>query len=291
MAELQLQPSIETDLRAQAHLALTQRLKELDLTPILVYRIASLVDSAVLEMAWQWDVLNPLLLPDTSQLVTLAYPFWDAIQNIDALTNIDLLNYLAEQQVPEPLAVLYAQYRALILLSTSLHSTLGTPAALQKGLAGLGYPNAVIQEGQNSWAGTQWPANEGWAVFRVLINLATVPADTDFTELNTRMTAICNYWKPARCWLDSIQFQNFLTDVLTPPVSDFVINIFLQRDFLKPLPSDFIAADAWPVSDAKTVNPLYDQRYSFEGDETYGNNQPAVVDDLVIVNGQAVEHN
>ena len=40
-------------------------------------------------------------------------------------------------------------------------------------MAGLGYANAIVQEGQNSWGGTTWPSNEGWAVFRVLINLAT----------------------------------------------------------------------------------------------------------------------
>ena len=47
MAELQIQPSIN-DARSQAHLALIERLSDLDLSPILVYRIPSLVDSAVL---------------------------------------------------------------------------------------------------------------------------------------------------------------------------------------------------------------------------------------------------
>jgi len=58
---------------------LIARLGGLDLSPILVYRIPSLVDSAVLPMAWQWDVLNPLLLPELSQIVTLAFPGWDPV--------------------------------------------------------------------------------------------------------------------------------------------------------------------------------------------------------------------
>jgi hypothetical protein len=285
--DLILQPSIETDLRAQAHLALINRLKGLDLSPILVYRIASLVDSAVLAMAWQWDVLNPLLLPDTSQLVTLAWPGWDPIENIDALINIDLLQYQQQSDQMQALAVLYAQYRALILLSTSLHSTLGTVAALKKGLAGVGYPNAILQEGQNSWGGNSWPSDEGWAVFRVAIPLATVPPDTDFDHLDQRMTAICNYWKPARCWLDSIQFQWYLTDTVTPAPFDFVESVFIQHDFISPLPSDFIVAPFWPVTDAKTINPLHDTRYYHAG-VTYGANEPHVADGPVVVNGVAV---
>jgi Phage tail protein (Tail_P2_I) len=200
LANLQIQPSIN-DVRSKAHLALINRLGGLDLSAILVYRIASLVDSAVLAMAWQWDVLNPLLLPDTSQLLNLTYPSWDQIANINTLINVDLLQYQGEQEVSPPMSVIYARYRALILLSTSLHSTLGTVTAIKNALAGLGYANAKVQEGQSTWGGTSWPSNEGWAVFRVLINLAQVPPDTDFTALEKRMNAVCNYWKPARCWL------------------------------------------------------------------------------------------
>ncbi len=287
--DLQLQPSIN-DLRSQAHLALINRLKALDLTPILVYRIASLVDSAVLAMAWQWDVLNPLLLPDTSQLVTLAYPSWDVIADIDALINIDLLQYQAEQETPLPLKVLYARYRALILLSTSLHSTMGTVAALKKGLAGLGYPNAIVQEGQNTWGGNQYPSNQGWAVFRVLINLATVPPDTDFEHLVRRLNAICNFWKPARCVLDSVQFQWYLSDTLQPAPFDFVLSAFTQTDFLRPQPSDFIAALFGPLSEQKSIVPLHDERYYHAG-TTYGVNEPHVADDGVVVNGVAISAN
>ena len=148
MAELQIQPSIN-DARSQAHLQLIGRLGGLDLSPILVYRIPSLVDSAVLPMAWQWDVLNPLLLPELSQIITLAFPSWDPVSGIDTLINLDLLQYQAEGAAPT-LQQSYAQYRTLIQLSTALHSLMGSVAGLKNALAGLGYPNAIVQEGQNT---------------------------------------------------------------------------------------------------------------------------------------------
>ncbi|MBV8360457.1 MAG: hypothetical protein JO189_21370 [Deltaproteobacteria bacterium] len=283
MAGLTLQPSLARDLRSQAHLGLIERIGDIDLLPILVYRIASLVDSAVLAMAWQWDVLNPLLLPDVSQIVTLSYAQWDQIANLDALQQLDLLQYQTTLEGSPPLEVLYAQYRALILLSTSLHSTLGTVGALKNGLAGLGYANAVIQEGQQSWGGTSWPSSQGWAVFRVLIDLVTVPPDTDITGLARRMAAICNYWKPARCILDSIQFQWHLQDMVIPAPRDFLG----WHDMVAPAPHDFIVAPFWPLSDQKVITPLHNLRYYHTGTR-HGQNEPHVADGPVIVNGVVV---
>lgn len=288
MPDLQLQPSISTDLRSQAHLALINRLKQLDLTPMLVYRIASLTDSAVLAMAWQWDVLNPLLLPAISQLGTLNYASWDVIANIDRLTDIDTLSYLGDTEDTQSLAAVYAQYRALILLSTRLHSYIGTPQALKDALTGLGFPDAKILEGQDSWGGNQWPSNEGWAVFRVAINLLTVPADTDFTTLDKKLRAIANFWKPARCWLDSIQYTMALLDQLTPAPSDHVINIFSRTDAVTPAPRDFVTAQFGPIRDGKTIVPLYNDRYYFGSNITYGGTQPQVADGPVVVNGAAI---
>jgi hypothetical protein len=286
--DLQLPPSIN-DARGQALLALVNRLGAIDLTPLLVYRIPSLVDSAVLAMAWQWDVLNPLLLPDLAELITLAYGSWDAIADIDALNDINQLLYQAASEGGSSFN-LYTEYRALILLSTALHSTIGTPAALLNALAGLGYAKAALQEGQDSWGGTQWPADEGWAVFRVGIPLGEVPAGTDFTTLEQRLSAMANYWKPARCWLDSIQFTTAESDVLAPAPTDFVVNIFARTDFVTPQVSDFIAAPAWPVSDAKTIVPLHDGRYYHIG-TTYGVGEPHVADDGVVVNGVPISAN
>ena len=49
VSSLILQPPLQTDARSKAHI--DGRLSAIDLTPILVYRMASLVDSAVLSMA------------------------------------------------------------------------------------------------------------------------------------------------------------------------------------------------------------------------------------------------
>jgi len=284
--DLALQPSIAGDLRSKAHLELTKRLKNLDLSTILVYRIASLVDSAVLPMAWQFDVLNPLLLPTVSQVLFQYAGTWDQVGSVDALASIDLLQF--EGTVPETLSVLRAQYRALILLSTSLHSTLGTVGAIKNALSGLGYSGAIIQEGQSSWGGSSWPSNQGWAVFRVLINLAQVPPDTDFSLLSNRMTAVCNYWKPARCWLDSVQFFFNVVDIVQPPVTDRQISIFSLYDTLSPLPFDFIVAPAWPLSDIKTIAPDYDGAYNHAAGIKYGGTQPHVADGGVVINGVAI---
>jgi Phage tail protein (Tail_P2_I) len=298
MAELQLQPSIATDLRAQALLELIERLKDpslggtLDLSSILVYRMASLVDSAVLPMAWQWDVLNPLLLPVATELVNLEYANWDEISSPDSLTNTDLLQYLSSitESGAGSLAIRYAQYRALILLSTQLHSIMGTKGAMEQALSGLGYPNAVIQEGQNSWGGNSYPPNEGWAVFRILIDLLTVPAGTDMSTLLERITAIANYWKPARSWLDAVSFTLALSDALSPPISDSLASTFQQFDLIGPLPGDFLAGLFAPVVDTKTIVPFHNNQYYFGSSITYGGTQPAVSDGPVIVNGSAVAH-
>lgn len=296
--DLQLQPPLQTDLRSQALLALINRLKGLDLSPILVYRIPSLVDSAVLAMAWQWDVLNSLLLPvppvvgPPTSLTTGSFRYTDVITDVDTLLNWDLLQYATGtgtgSPTPVPLALLYAQYRALILLSTQLHSIIGTPAALQQALAGLGFPDALILEGQDSWGGTQWPADQGWAVFRVVINLLTVPQGTDIQGLGVRIVAIANYWKPARCWLDSAQFTLPVFDTLIPPITDRLINIFSQQDFLIPVPSDFIVGQFWPLTDIKVINPYYNDRYYFGSNITYGGTQPTVADGPVVINGTPV---
>jgi len=288
MAELQLQPPLASDARAQAHLALVARLKALDLTPLLVYRIASLVDSAVLAMAWQWDVLNPLIAAGVAQakLSTLQITSWDAIANIDTLVNIDLLSAPSGSGSGQPgfTSASAAAYRTLILLSTLLHSTVGTPAALQNALKNLGFANATILEGQGQWGGTSWPASQGWAVFRVVIKLAagqTVPSGTA-----AQLVAVANYWKPARCWLDSIVFQNpALTDTLAPLPADSVVNFFLRRDAITV--TDSWKTPAWPLIDAKTLIPYFNARYYCGGNITGGGVQPHA-NDTVVVNGVAI---
>lgn len=133
MPALQPQPSID-DTRTRAHLAIGDRLRTLDLTPLLVYRIDSVVDSALAPLAWQFDVANVLF------------------------------QLLAPGDSP----------RALLKAAIPLHATLGTPAAIKTALESLGWPNVTIQEGQASWGGTSYPISQGWAVSRLLVPMVAL---------------------------------------------------------------------------------------------------------------------
>ncbi len=121
MGSLQLQPSLATDLRSQAVLACVNRWDSLDLTQILVNRLDSVPDSALIFLAWQFDVLSPLWL---------------------------LLSPGSAR-------------RSLIKQSTQLHSQMGTPSALKTALANLGWTATLQEGestwggsayGANGWA-------------------------------------------------------------------------------------------------------------------------------------------
>lgn len=281
MADLQLQPSLQLDKRSNAHLDLIERLGDLDLTSILLYRLNSLVDSATLPMAWQFDVLNPLLLPlasNTSQLTNIT---------LDPTILQQLNDLVAQLATASATEALYITYRILILLSTPLHATMGTPASLMTALAILGVPQAVIQEGQNSWGGNQYPSNQGWAVFRITIDIKTLAPNTNFTTLTNSIIALANFWKPARCLFDSVQFTFGISELLLPPPTDFLLSAFGQADLIAPLPSDVIAAPFYIVTEIKTIVPFYNAQYYFTS-VTYGGTQPAVAEGPLVVNGNAI---
>jgi len=281
VADLILAPSIN-DTRGKAILAIVdQRLKALDLTPILVYRIAELADSAVLAMAWQWDVLDPSWASGIA-----AGESWDVLSAVDPLSSIDSLTSTDDDATS---VSDLDTYRQLIQNSVPLHRMRGTPAAILTALTQLGFPNASLQEGQNTWGGTSWPPNQGWAVFRVIIPLAAGEAITA-QQVNQTVGA-ANFWKNARSWLDSVQFlAPPLGDLLVLTPTDALVNIFAQFDLLVTAPSDLVLAPAWPLSDTKNVVPLHDRRYLHIG-ATYGRNEPAAVDSGVVVNGVAISAN
>ena len=85
MPELSAAPSIN-DTRTQALLVLIARLAALDLTTLLVYRIDSVVASALPLLAWQFDILSPLW-----QLIAPVALGVDALTNIDLLIDVDNL--------------------------------------------------------------------------------------------------------------------------------------------------------------------------------------------------------
>ncbi|MGO8801881.1 phage tail protein, partial [Candidatus Binatus sp.] len=182
-------PSIN-DTRTQALLVLVARLAALDLTTLLVYRIDSVVESALPFLAWQFDILSPLW-----QLIAPV-----SLGGVDALTNIDLLidvdnliesgGVVSEQPLPE------AQERELLMSAISLHRFRGTPWAIKQALGSLGWTEVALLEGQSTWGGDAYPPNQGWAVFRVMVNLAAgqgVPNGAASTS-----AAAVNFFKPAR---------------------------------------------------------------------------------------------
>jgi P2-related tail formation protein len=271
MAELSIQPSIN-DVRSQALLVLLERLDALDLVPILVYRLESVPDSALTLLAWQFDMLDP-----EWQLAAATGESWDAITTIDGLTDIDTLSSLGSEAGVSD----FDSLRALLKSAIPLHSTRGTPYAIKTALQTLGWSGVTFQEGQASWNGTNWPANQGWAVFRAYIQLA--PGQAVAAEDPDRAVAAINFFKPVRAWLDSLWFSAApLTDLIQRPL-DTIVSIFSQADVV-PAASDALKASAWPIADTRVVAPIYDGRYRHTG-ITYGVDEPVVADSGVTVNG------
>ena len=119
MRELSAAPSIN-DTRTQALLVLIARLGALDLTTLPVYRIDSVVESALPFLAWQFDILSPLW-----QLIAPVSLGVDALTSIDLLTDVDNLiesgGLVSEQPLTE------AAERALLMSAIPLHRFRGTP--------------------------------------------------------------------------------------------------------------------------------------------------------------------
>ena len=274
MAELSIQPSIN-DVRSRALLELLERLDSLDLVPILVYRLDSVPDSALTLLAWQFDMLEP-----EWQLAVQAGESIDALTTIDGLTDIDTLSSIGSVAGVSD----FDSLRVLLKSAIPLHRTRGTAYAIRTALQSLGWANVTFQEGQASWNGSAWPANEGWAVFRANIQIA--PGQSVGGGDAARAIAAINFFKPVRAWLDSLWFDATpITDYLRPP-ADVLVAIFKQAD-AAPAAIDALKAAAWPVADSKAIAPLYNRHFYHTG-ITYGSEEPAVADSGIVVNGSAV---
>jgi len=282
MAQLTIQPSIN-DLRSRSLLSLIERLGELDLTPILVYRLDSVPDSALLPLAWQFDMLAP-----EWQIGAAVTESIDALTNIDALTDIDTLGSSAGTSgLSTTVSSDASSWRTLLKVAIPLHRTRGTPYAIKTALAALGWNGVTIQEGHASWGGTTWPSNQGWAVFRVTLDLIAGQGATGADA--ARAIAAINFFKPTRSKLDSIWFNAAPIVDAAPVPADFLESVFLQNDSA-PIPRDMVNAPAWPLNDTKRVAPVYSAHFSHTG-ITYGANEPAVVDSGVVVDGTPIAAN
>ncbi len=321
MSELQLPPSVR-DLRGTAIEAIANRTAQIDLSPLLVYRIASTPAAALPFLAWHFDILSPLY-----QLLAPG-----------------------------------ADPRARVAAAIELKKQMGTPYAVKTALANLGWPGAMILEGQDSWGGVSWPSNQGWAVCRLQIPLnqisiaaavgynpalaypagaivtfngafflATAPvpvgripqfatiddvpdldllSDVDklvqapwqlfYSPIATRavtaaalalIEAAFYFFAPRRCWLDSIWFvtEPMSDDAPTPTDSFTIGGIAEIGSDAAPAPAEgaltmTIAMGA--MLDAYgPIAPFYNARYYYKG-ITYGQNEPQVAaDGPLVING------
>src|SRR6202050_3483678 len=284
MAELQIPPSIN-DTRSQALLALVDRLGQLDLGPLLVYRIDSVPASALPFLAWQFDILSPLWQAVAPVILSV-----DAITDVDELIDIDTLTEAAAIQLAQTNAAIVSQ-RALIKVAIQLHRFRGTPWSIKSALATLGWQNVSLLEGQDSWGGSSYPSDQGWALFRVIVQLAQAQS-IDSDDINTAV-AVINLYKPVRSWLDGLFFAlPPMLDLAPSPADQLTITGIaeFQLDAV-PSPADnalSIAITLPPTRD--TYGPavaLYSAHYLHSG-ITYGVNEPAVADSALILNGNAV---
>jgi P2-related tail formation protein len=283
MPELSAAPSIN-DTRTQALLVLIARLAALDLTTLLVYRIDSVVADALPFLAWQFDILSPLW-----QLIAPVALGVDALTDIDLLIDVD--NLVESGGLITELALTEAAQRELLQNAIALHRFRGTPWAIKHALGSLGWATVTLLEGQTSWGGVGYPSNQGWAVFRVMIDLG--PGQGVSVEAASTATAAVNFFKPARAWLDSVWFAvPAISDVGPKPSDKLTLGGIVKYQLdAAPAPNDdalaFAIVTASLTDPHGPIVPVYDSHYRHSG-ITYGANEPEVADSALIVNGAAV---
>ena len=284
MAELQVPPSIN-DTRSQALMTLIERLGAIDLTPLLVYRIDSVPASALPFLAWQFDIISPLW-----QSVAPVIQSVDAITDVDALIDIDTLTEGPSVVTVQQSEVIAAQ-RSLIKMAIQLHRYRGTPWSVKSALATLGWSEVSIAEGQSSWGASNYPAGEGWAVFRVMIQLQS--GQTIDPSAPTSAIAAINFFKPARSLLDALIFvlPPQMDTAPTPADSLTLGGIATYQVDVAPAPSDAtlsLAVTLPPIVDPfGPAVPVYSAQYRHSG-ITYGVNEPRVADSALVLNGNPV---
>jgi Phage tail protein (Tail_P2_I) len=274
MALLQIPPSIN-DLRSQSLLAVIERLGAIDLTPLLVYRLESAPDSALIFLAWQFDMLDPqwqLAASTSGESV-------DALTNIDTLTDVDTLLSGSSSAGPTD----FDTWRALLNSAIPLHRVHGTPYSIRQALRALGWEEVSFMEGQASWGGSAWPSSEAWAVFRVILSLP--PAQQVAVGDSARIIAAVNFFKPARSWLDRLIFQAVPLSETAPTPGDFTGEVDSA-----PPPLDIMAAPIAPLMEQHTISPFHDRHYYHIG-ITYGAGEPTVADSGIIANGVPISAN
>jgi hypothetical protein len=216
---------------------------------------------------------------------------------VDALIDIDLLidvdNLIESGGLVTELALTEAAQRELLKNAIALHRFRGTPWAIKRALGSLGWTTVNLLEGQTSWGGTAYPSNQGWAVFRVVIDLAVGQGVS--IGASSTAAAAANFFKPARSWLDSVWFAvPGILDAGPLPSDKLTLGGIVKYQLdAAPSPHDSALAVtivAASLTDARgPIVPAYDGNYRHSG-ITYGANQPEVADSALIVNGGAILH-
>jgi hypothetical protein len=251
-----------------------------------VYRIDSVVADALPFLAWQFDILSPLW-----QLIAPVSLGVDALTNIDLLIDVD--NLIETGGLASAQMLTEAAQRELVENAIPLHRFRGTPWAIKQALASLGWRQVTLLEGQTSWGSDAYPSNQGWALFRVMIDLEN-GQDVGAGAASTALAAV-NFFKPARAWLDSIWFvPPAISDVGPVPSDRLTLGGIVKYQLdAAPAPNDNalgFAIDAAPMTDAYgPIAPAYNAHYRHSG-ATYGVNEPVVADSALVLNGATVLH-
>ena len=160
-----LQPSIK-DIRSEAFEEILSRLQSLDLSVLAIYDIDNVDESALLDLADQFNVRG--------------LRGWN-------LTTTD------------------QQRRDLIKESIQLHQKEGTPYAVKRVLDLVGYPNATIEENPGLYLDGSWTLNgnetlRGASLGTFIVTLDATQSDVSQDRISL-IVALINEWKNARSYL------------------------------------------------------------------------------------------
>lgn len=215
-------------------------------------------------------IATALDTPHLTSFTDLVKARFDALE-VDALlvylidtVSEDALYYLAEQFdvlgfKGWALTTTVAERRALIKRAIELEKFKGTPYAVKEAMRTIGFDNVVIEErlsesflyydGEAIYDGTWTHGSGHWAMFRVILDIASFGGVLDQARLNLAIELI-NEYKPVRCWLVEVNYGVFVDEQVT--VTD---EVALEIEYL--------------INDDVSIGLIYDGSAEFNGDNAF----------------------
>jgi hypothetical protein len=150
-----------------------------------------------------------------------------------------------------------------------------------------------LLEGQASWGGNNYPDSQGWAVFRVVINLRDGQPVIGAPLLLVR--AVVELFKNARSKLDTIVFvPPPIVDAAPTPTDRLTLDGSSKHQLDNgrvPHDGALVIAVTLPHLEDPIgpIAALYNSHYRYSG-ITYGANEPKLADSALVLNGEAVLH-